>query len=411
MRIYPQKSQVRVLETSARTFSFSWSASGLLTGPNYPYSTTIRTPCGTVQTNSQSASATAYAGETNFNANLYVSDGSYTYTISLSGISGPIFSGGFSVSEPVHWNLYRLHWADLYSDFSWAATKASIDHGDFNTFTLSAYGQTACNTTAWYPGSSTSPGDDITITITGGSLYGHMELNGIPMSDPFTVQAIDIPNIKFVADGIQPLSGPGVVTVQASIQVAHLSHEVSFNVNCALQPERYSQGAMDGTAPWYNDYYDHTANTIKQSGCALTCVAMVLNAFGYPYMTPGELNAVMNSKATKNAGGYEPCGDMNWKIANVRANIPAEIERTGYFPIASKASDPTVLDNNLPDNCRIPIVQVRHKRSDGTWGMHYVLVYGKVGSDYFIFDPGDGTKSKLSQYEGKFWNYVIYNLE
>jgi hypothetical protein len=403
--ITPKKTESRMVQRAGASRTITGSVSGDYTSG---YVLLQNSACTVSGEDFPSVSVPAYGIGITASAQINSLGGAVTYTVNLSGCPIPMWQ----VTAPASIAPYQVDYSrsiDLQSDYTWAAGLASIFHGDVNALNL-ANTRTSCSTTVWYV-----PGDDITFSITAGAQYGHIRLgpNGA-LGTSFTAKFGDLSvGIQYVADGVQPLAGvPAPVTVNASVPAAGLSHDVTFNVNCRMtltqQDNRYSQGDPS----WANDTFDHVtpSEEMYQGGCAVSCVAMVLKAYGYPQMTPKELNSWMSTQGSTTQGGYGQQGNMNWHVPFIREGITEQTVRKPGVGDPAKATSTTVLDANLPDNCKVPIVQVWHQKTDGTHGMHYVVVTGKVGNDYSILDPGDYTKTLLSQLDGKFWSYIIYNI-
>jgi hypothetical protein len=208
-------------------------------------------------------------------------------------------------------------------------------------------------------------------------------------------------------------SDPVVVPLGAQIQgnpgVAGFGEVV---VGCRIDPPHYKQGDPS----WANEHYDSaysingkdTATVgIKTLGCALSCMAMAMTAFG-DTVRPDELNAFKKNETT--AVDFRFSGDrVRWRaMARTRAlriNEPVDVD-SGF--------DPAELDGLLA-RCGLVIARVfnsesvKNKPKDTRekaekQGNHWVLIKGKSHSGYDILDPGRGLR-KLSEYS-RIYRYV-----
>jgi hypothetical protein len=183
-----------------------------------------------------------------------------------------------------------------------------------------------------------------------------------------------------------------------------------IGLNCAT----YSRLAQGEGAAWANDNYDSyidsvrvlpdsTRDTvyfkIKRKGCALTSMAMVLQAAGIS-TDPGMLNSWMTTK------GKFSSGAVDWKAVN-QYNAIVEFDTSfgkGLSSgIAIQLSD---LDRHL-SACKPIIIQVRNPSTNRN---HWVVVSGKTSSgDYAVVDPaGNGIRVLLSQLGGRAYKAVVY---
>uniref|UniRef100_A0A7C6EIY6 Peptidase C39-like domain-containing protein n=1 Tax=candidate division WOR-3 bacterium TaxID=2052148 RepID=A0A7C6EIY6_UNCW3 len=194
-------------------------------------------------------------------------------------------------------------------------------------------------------------------------------------------------------------------------------------VHCKNDPPRYAQG----DSRWGNDKYDHLeGETISSKGCALSCMAIVMTAFG-DTIDPGKLNTWMKGRASVSQGGYLMNGGVSWYAPEQHA-FPKKIKliephRAEMFSqvdsITAKGdtikvkrlnlesrSNPSTLDSFL-ERCNLISVSVYNSK---TKNQHWVVVTGKSNGRYSIVDPGDRNKQFLDEY-GDFWSYMVYQKE
>ncbi len=137
-----------------------------------------------------------------------------------------------------------------------------------------------------------------------------------------------------------------------------------------------------------------TKRTIKQKGCALTAVTMLLGYFGVT-TDPKALNDyLLGLPGTK---GYLPDGGLNWLGVLERAGQESE---TLQVEINDKAT-PQGLRNRI---CRFgpQVVEVKSLNPGG--GKHFVVVTGLTDneSDFTIADPADPSRHTLAENYGTF---------
>ena len=179
--------------------------------------------------------------------------------------------------------------------------------------------------------------------------------------------------------------------------------EIILKRECSISPPHYRQG----DPKWANTIYDNTKDSIKTLGCALSCMAMAMTAFG-DSVNPLGLNTWMTGR-TLNDGGYNG-PNVNWNAINKHNNLasnslPENVDTS--FNIS--AIDPFLAEceliiakvfNAKSVEKKPKEVQERKKRE----GNHWVLVVRKAGSSYAILDPGRGL-TDLSDY-GRIYRYV-----
>jgi hypothetical protein len=135
-----------------------------------------------------------------------------------------------------------------------------------------------------------------------------------------------------------------------------------------------------GDPRWHDDPLGNTADTLGQTGCAVTSAAMVLKAYGVD-TDPQRLNAYLTAHQ-----GYEGNGYIIWEKA---AELGQGAIEKAYEDLPSYwRIDRQLMKGN-------PVI-VRIHLPGGS--MHFVVIAGKRGFDYLILDPGAG------------WNRGLYPL-
>jgi hypothetical protein len=186
----------------------------------------------------------------------------------------------------------------------------------------------------------------------------------------------------------------------------------------------YSQRADCG-APWGNDLYDHSTQTISTLGCAVSSLAMAMTAFGFE-IEPGELNTWKQGRSLED-GGFDG-ENTNWTAANKYTNYvlkarrefargdmwdiqPSNPDSRGRAPNHATTTSTAVLDSLLEAR-RIVLVQVaNYSHSRDRWSQHWVVVTGRTyEGSYLILDPASCSHESISHldfYGNKFWGYVV----
>jgi len=141
---------------------------------------------------------------------------------------------------------------------------------------------------------------------------------------------------------------------------------------------------------WSSSYLGTCTHTICQSGCAMTCAAMLLSANGVN-VNPGQLNTYL----TNNCGYADDYGN-NCVNCNMRWTIPSPLyigaTMTWY---GSAAYSLSTLKSEI--NAGNPvIVKVDHRYGGSGTCSHFVVVYGynnsgTSSSDFLVYDPGTVT--------------------
>jgi len=130
---------------------------------------------------------------------------------------------------------------------------------------------------------------------------------------------------------------------------------------------------------WKNNSLGSSGSSIGKSGCALSCVSMLLNGeASNSRVTPDELNAWMRRN-----GGFANGNLMRWQV-------PAEMDGSGsgveLQSVINRANDWKYLSEELDKGNKV-VVRVAGRRS------HWVLVVKRDGpwdraSSYIVNDPG-----------------------
>jgi hypothetical protein len=174
-----------------------------------------------------------------------------------------------------------------------------------------------------------------------------------------------------------------------------------------MEPPKYSQG---GNSPWADNFYAGSDKKISALGCALSCMAIAMTAFG-DTINPGELNEWMKHRS-KYDGGFDNL-DITWDP--IALHSPGKRLTRTPAKNASESFDARILDSNLL-KCDLIIAKVfnfesvKHKPEEVQQkkrkeGNHWVLITGTTGNAYSIIDPGRGL-TNLSDY-GRVYRYLI----
>jgi len=154
--------------------------------------------------------------------------------------------------------------------------------------------------------------------------------------------------------------------------------------------------------------------SIAEVGCALTCLAMVLHAYGFD-VDPGGLNTWMNNRRLTEGGGYDDNHGVEWETAFYYAK-----EMNGGVDFLDKPQA-TVIDKNSTEEeafdkikdalerCKLVIAKVKNKN---TGNDHFVLITGfDETTGFSIYDPGPRNETNLSDYEWgqqTIYKYVVF---
>lgn len=185
--------------------------------------------------------------------------------------------------------------------------------------------------------------------------------------------------------------------------------EISIKNACPIYMTKYSQ-----TNPAWNMNMMNGQCTINNSGCVISCMAMMMasqlgNSSGS--YTPATVNNYLN-----NNNGYSGCSIVNW-------DIPVAMDGSGGVTHAEYNTVPnnwTWLDNQLA-LCRKVVVNVNG-------GSHWVLITARTGAsgqglNYRVQDPANNpmqnktlanfsnTYSKGHSYSGNWKDYLPPEVE
>ncbi len=144
---------------------------------------------------------------------------------------------------------------------------------------------------------------------------------------------------------------------------------------------------------WKNNSLGSSRSSIGKSGCALSCVSMLLNGeASNTRVTPDQLNAWMRSN-----GGFANGNLIRWQV-------PADMDGSGsgieLQSVINRKNDWKYLSDELDKGNKV-VVRVAGKRS------HWVLVVKRDGpydkpSSYIVNDPGTSnyTQRTLAHFGG-----------
>jgi hypothetical protein len=138
---------------------------------------------------------------------------------------------------------------------------------------------------------------------------------------------------------------------------------------------------------WASEPLGFGPPTIKQWGCLMTSLCMVVNGYGHNE-TPSSFN-----KKVKKAGGFQGALIMPYIVPSIFPNMTFG----GYDDCENSPAPISKIDAQL--NKGNPVVlQVDYSPNAGVQS-HWVVAYARDGDDYLIFDPykygGDAQGKKL----------------
>jgi Peptidase_C39 like family len=151
-----------------------------------------------------------------------------------------------------------------------------------------------------------------------------------------------------------------------------------------------------GDSRWSEDKLGTTSLTIKDYGCAITCIAMVFKYYGIQ-TDPKDLNIWL-----KQNDGYDSDGKVYWSKATGKSR--GIIRYPGVYDYNNITADLNKINSELDSGSPV-IAEVRLFGSE-----HYVVITGYSGSTYYINDPYYGTSSKLSDHYGSNPASAIYRI-
>ena len=198
---------------------------------------------------------------------------------------------------------------------------------------------------------------------------------------------------KFTADG-QEYDGRFPLGISFGVS-AEMDGNLLVDVAAAylFGPNTIGKVYLQSDALWKTDPYDHdNSRTVGGSGCALTCMAMVLKAYGVD-IDPKHLNAWMKDPENEGFKGLSvrwetlfnfPDSPFNEPIARGRGLLQDTVSRKWNVPpstLPSLADMETALAAHRP-----VIAQVLNPSTNNN---HWVVITGKTPSGkYTILDPG-----------------------
>lgn len=143
--------------------------------------------------------------------------------------------------------------------------------------------------------------------------------------------------------------------------------------------------------PWAKEKLGFTQSNIEDRGCALLCVSMVMKYYGVD-TDPSKLNNWL-----KENGGFQG-GSMVWSaLSRIGSNVSYQgkisfAQGIDYDRIKSE------LDKGYPLIAEL---------DTSTIGMHFVVITGHVGNDFYINDSSfDNTSLLLSKVHGNISNIL-----
>lgn len=149
-------------------------------------------------------------------------------------------------------------------------------------------------------------------------------------------------------------------------------------------------------------------DTIGSSGCALTAVAMVNSAFGFP-VNPASLNRWLTSH-----GGYIENDLLLWRQAAAMSggtvrwqwlHVPGIVPQLQTDDQDIEDRPPQSLVESELDAGRLVVAEVR---LDGS--MHFVVITGHAGHTLFINDPWYGDRTTLQARYGP-WTRAVHSVQ
>lgn len=127
--------------------------------------------------------------------------------------------------------------------------------------------------------------------------------------------------------------------------------------------------------------------TIRDYGCVITCISMVINAYYSGRTDPLNLNNWLVS-----AGGFQNGGNYVW--GKVR-----QFPGTSIQEVPVEGEDISRIDSHLLSGHPV-MVRLSNEPIKG-WPEHYVLITGKMNSNYIIKDPFYPENNTISTYTTK----------
>jgi hypothetical protein len=296
-------------------------------------------------------------------------------------------------------------------------SKGIIDDGHdearINVEVEGIVGSTSVGMSCRYPPPSvaiTYPGRDTTITLSPDNLPSivfqetHTPEPGKQFEPSISWEPAPVLATSDYFEKIQDsLVVPVKVTATSDGGTAMDELEIILRRGCNLAPPHFRQGDPE----WADSIYDNSKDSIRTLGCALSCMAMAMTAFG-DTVNPYHLNTWMKTKKTDD-GGYDGA-NVNWDAIGRHSNRA----KNWLAKNVDSAFAVSSLDALLED-CDLIIAKVFNSKSvenkpkevqekKKKEGNHWVLIVAKSESSYAILDPGRGL-TNLSSY-GRIYRYV-----
>jgi hypothetical protein len=271
------------------------------------------------------------------------------------------------------------------------------------------------STEYYYTPLSTSPPYDVSRVLSYDTLVFRYvtKLEGYPVTD-----TLDIAESTPITQGADTTTvGWTVAFVDTNVCLGTSNERLDMTI--VLDCAHYTRLRQDSTA-WKDSLYlfardttTHVRKTIKQKGCALTCMAMIGQAYGM-VVNPGSLNLYM-----KNTYPFGPKDS-----ALVRWDALDNWSGNNFFGFEEAIGDgldaknPTALQLSLVDSlvnmCYPLIAQVRNPTSGRN---HWVIVRSKDSTGrYPIVDPGhagnpylDNPSNQSLNYGNKIYRLAVYS--
>lgn len=145
---------------------------------------------------------------------------------------------------------------------------------------------------------------------------------------------------------------------------------------------------------WRSHYLGHSRETIGGYGCAITALAMLLNASlqltdEQPVYDPMVINATLKAN-----NGFVNKNFLNWRAL---PQVWPYVQYKGRIDCPTRPASPAQLgeiDRRLAEGVPV-IIYVDAKAHEPGLQQHFVLVTGTVEADYVIVDPWDGVQTTL----------------
>lgn len=176
--------------------------------------------------------------------------------------------------------------------------------------------------------------------------------------------------------GLKKVITFSIIAILFMITVCDAVNASTVNLSVPL----YKQG----DPRWAEDKLGTTSLTIREYGCAITCIAMVFKYYGIQ-TDPKDLNNWL-----KQNGGYDSDGKVYWSKATGKSG--GAIQYPDIYDCNNVNADLDKINSELDRGCPV-IAEVKLFGSE-----HYVVITGYSGSTYYINDPYYGTSSKLSDH-------------